>query len=87
MYKQKMERQSQSNARKLNDKKPVVEKKPYKNPNTEFFKMSALTNLLNAGLLILILIVLCYMLYAQTAEQTYLREVTEMLLKSLVIVQ
>ena len=61
-----------------------AEKKPYKNPNTEFFKLSALTNLLNAG--ILILIVMCYMLYAQTAEQAYLREVSEALLKSITLV-
>lgn len=63
-----------------------AEKKPYKNPNTEFFKLSALTNLLNAGMLILILIVMCYMLYAQTAEQAYLREVSEALLKSITLV-
>lgn len=62
------------------------EKKPYKNPNTEFFKLSALTNLLNAGILILILIVMCYMLYAQTAEQAYLREVSETLIKSITLV-
>ena len=82
-----IEKQYKNTDSRGKDRKQITEKKPYKNPNTEFFKLSALTNLLNAGLLILILVVLCYMLYAQTAEQAYLREVTEMLLKSLVIVQ
>jgi len=63
------------------------EKKPYVNPNTEFFKLSALANLLNAGLLILILIVMLYMLYAQAAEQSYIRATTNALLDVLQVVK
>lgn len=77
---------------KQNFNKPKVQsqpsaKKPYVNPNTEFFKLSALTNLLNAGLLIIILIVMLYMLYAQAAEQAYIRATTNALLDVLQVVK
>ena len=63
-----------------------TEKKPYKNPNTEFFRLSALTNLINMALLILILIVMLCLLYAQAVEQEVIRNIINDLQKSLQII-
>lgn len=58
-------------------------KKPYVNPNTEFFRISAFTNILNTGILVIILVIMTYILYAQSAEQEFLRTTVNFILRKL----